>query len=95
MSHDCSTTPQTVHLFDARGVAKRFRHAAIFGAMDALRDGESMHFINDHDPIPLLNQLQQRYGDGIVINYVSREPAQIAIQFTRTASQPDISIRLI
>ena len=23
--------------FDARGVAKRFRHAAIFGALDALK----------------------------------------------------------
>ncbi len=95
MSHDCSTTTQTVHLFDARGIAKRFRHAAIFGAMDALRDGETMYFVNDHDPIPLLNQLLQRYGEGIEINYVSREPGQIAIHFTRTASQPDIAIRLI
>ena len=26
-----------IYPFDARGVAKRFRHAAIFGALDALR----------------------------------------------------------
>lgn len=25
--------------FDARGIAKRFRHAAIFGALDALSPG--------------------------------------------------------
>ena len=33
-----------VYPFDARGIAKRFRHAAIFGALDALRHGETMRF---------------------------------------------------
>ena len=42
---------------DARGVAKRFRHAAIFGALDSLHPGETMRFVNDHDPLPLLQQL--------------------------------------
>lgn len=87
MSHDCANPgSQTVHLFDARGIAKRFRHAAIFGALDALLAGETMYFINDHDPLPLLNQLRQRYGDGIEINYVSRDPGQISIHFKRTQS---------
>jgi uncharacterized protein (DUF2249 family) len=69
--------------FDARGVAKRFRHAAIFGALDSLNPGETMAFVNDHDPLPLLVQLQQRYGDGLSINYVKREPGNIAIDFKR------------
>lgn len=30
------------HVFDARGIAKRFRHAAIFGALDALEPGEEI-----------------------------------------------------
>lgn len=51
--------------FDARGVAKRFRHAAIFGALEALHDGETMRFMNDHDPVPLLGQIEQRYGNQI------------------------------
>ena len=46
--------------FDARGVAKRFRHAAIFGALDSLNPGETMLFVNDHDPLPLLAQLFER-----------------------------------
>ena len=33
--HDHST-PEGVYAFDARGIAKRFRHAAIFGALDEL-----------------------------------------------------------
>lgn len=56
-----SIVPENIYPFDARGVAKRFRHAAIFGALDTLGSGETMRFINDHDPLPLLNQIEQRY----------------------------------
>lgn len=73
---------QSVHSFDARGVAKRFRHAAIFGALEALSDGETMRFVNDHDPLPLLDQLRQRYGNQVAIGYVAREPGNIVIDFT-------------
>jgi len=85
MTHTCSNNISfDLHYpFDARGVAKRFRHAAIFGALDALNPGETMAFVNDHDPLPLLAQLTNRYGESIVINYVSHEPGQIAINFTR------------
>lgn len=71
----------TVHPFDARGVAKRFRHAAIFGALEALADGETMRFVNDHDPLPLLEQIRQRYGRQVGIAYVAREPGNIVIDF--------------
>ena len=67
--------------FDARGVAKRFRHAAIFGALESLQDGETMRFVNDHDPLPLLGQIQQRYGSQVQISYVAREPGNIIIDF--------------
>ncbi len=55
-----------VHVFDARGIARRFRHSAIFGAPGALRNGETMRFINGHDPIPLRlsnNFLWQIHGN--------------------------------
>ncbi|MBI5658230.1 MAG: DUF2249 domain-containing protein [Nitrosomonadales bacterium] len=73
----------SLYHFDARGIAKRFRHAAIFGALDALNSGETMRFVNDHDPLPLLAQLQQRYGEKVAIQYVVREPGQIVIDFAR------------
>ena len=80
--HVCNhTTPEALYPFDARGIAKRFRHAAIFGALDALIPGEIMRFCNDHDPLPLLAQMQQRYGDRVVIEYVQREPGVIVIDF--------------
>lgn len=79
-------SPDAIYPFDARGVAKRFRHAAIFGALDALQSGETMRFCNDHDPLPLLHQLHARYGEGIEINYLQREPGEIVIDFTRSAA---------
>ncbi len=76
-------SPEAIYPFDARGIAKRFRHAAIFGALDALQTGETMRFMNDHDPIPLLNQLIERYGNGLDIRYLAREPGEIVIDFVR------------
>ena len=73
--------------FDARGIAKRFRHAAIFGALDALHPGEAMDFYNDHDPIPLLQQMEQRYGHGIGIEYIERSATGVLIRFTRRPAQ--------
>ena len=74
-------SPTAIYPFDARGIAKRFRHAAIFGALDALNPGETMRFVNDHDPLPLLDQLRARYGDAVSIEYCQRDPGAIAIDF--------------
>ena len=84
--HKCGMpTPEALSSFDARGIAKRFRHAAIFGAFDAMLPGETMRFCNDHDPLPLLDQLRVRYADAIEMAYVSREPGAIVIDFVKKA----------
>ncbi|MBS1139917.1 MAG: hypothetical protein H6R13_1370 [Proteobacteria bacterium] len=81
--HSCDRpTAEALYPFDARGIAKRFRHAAIFGALDSLQPGETMRFCNDHDPLPLLAQLQHRYGPHLSIEYQQREPGAIVIDFT-------------
>ncbi len=72
-------TSPLVFQFDARGVSKRFRHAAIFGALESLDRGETMRFINDHDPLPLLQQIQQRYGSQVQIKYVERGAQGVVI----------------
>ena len=80
MSIDLAAEPNT-HLFDARGVARRFRHSAIFGAIDALRSGETMRFVNDHDPIPLIAQLRDRLGDNLSVTYRQRDAEAVVIDF--------------
>ncbi|MHB8415468.1 MAG: DUF2249 domain-containing protein [Acidiferrobacteraceae bacterium] len=72
-----------IYPFDARGVAKRFRHAAIFGALDALVPGETMDFMNDHDPLPLLDELRRRYGADVDVHYEERAPGLVRIRFNK------------
>jgi uncharacterized protein (DUF2249 family) len=86
MAHDCSrpVVAEGIYGFDARGVARRFRHAAIFGALAALEEGETMRFCNDHDPLPLLAQINQHFGPNVQIEYVSRAPGEIVIDFRIT-----------
>jgi len=74
-------SPSAIYPFDARGIAKRFRHAAIFGALDALGPGETMRFANDHDPLPLLEQITARYGERVAVEYRERGPGAILIDF--------------
>lgn len=79
---DLQILDERTHPFDARGVARRFRHSAIFGALGALQPGETMRFLNDHDPLPLLEQIRGRFGEQVDIRYVSRDPGRIVIDFT-------------
>jgi Uncharacterized conserved protein len=69
------------HIFDARGVARRFRHSAIFGAIGVLRSGETMRFVNDHDPIPLIAQLRDRLGENLTVTYRERDSDAVVIDF--------------
>lgn len=76
-------SPDSIYPFDARGIAKRFRHAAIFGALDALNPGERMRFVNDHNPVPLLQQMTSRYGDAVEIRYLDQNAEGVVIDFIR------------
>ena len=80
MPLDIQSEPNT-HIFDARGVARRFRHSAIFGAIGVLRSGETMRFVNDHDPIPLIAQLRERLGENLTVNYRQRDAEGVVIDF--------------
>ena len=80
MSLEAIAEPNT-HLFDARGIARRFRHSAIFGAIGALRNGETMRFVNDHDPIPLIAQLRDRLGENLTVTYRQRDADAVVIDF--------------
>ena len=82
-SHPLPLATEKVFPFDARAIAKRFRHAAIFGALDALTPGETMRFMNDHDPLPLLKQMSERYGGTVEVRYQKRDPGEIVIDFIK------------
>ena len=82
MAHDCSNPAEVgLYPFDARGISKRFRHSAIFGALEALNPGETMRFYTDHNPLPLLAQIEARYGKRVTMAYVSQHAGEIIIDF--------------
>lgn len=83
MSSPAEAADYKAYPFDARAIAHRFRHSAIFGALDALQAGEAMRFVNDHDPLPLLEQMRQRYGEGVEVHYLQREAGAIVIDFEK------------
>ncbi|WP_414041192.1 DUF2249 domain-containing protein [Acidithiobacillus sp. M4-SHS-6] len=68
-------------IFDASGIAKRFRDAAIFDALSALGTGETMAFFNDHDPLPLLAQTEQYFWNKVCFEYVSRSHEGVCNDF--------------
>ena len=49
--------------------------------LGALEPGETMAFFNDHDPIPLLRQIEQHFGNRVRVEYVSRAPEGVHINF--------------
>lgn len=81
MTHPDLDPAYTAHPFDARGMAHRFRRSAIFGVLGALEPGEAMRFVNDQDPLSLLAQIRERFGEHVDIVYRQRHPGAIVIDF--------------
>jgi uncharacterized protein (DUF2249 family) len=73
-----------VYPFDVRGIARRFRHAATLGALEMLNPGETLRYVNDHEPIPLLEQLHYRFGPDIEVSCIAREVGRIVLDLTRS-----------
>ena len=66
---------------DVRVIPHAIRHATIFGALDAVAPGAGLEIVADHDPIPLLHQVQQRTPDRFDITYLERGPVDFRVQF--------------
>ena len=54
----CGEQQDSAPELDARLIPPAVRHAAIFGALSAVRPGGSMVLIAPHAPVPLLEQLE-------------------------------------
>jgi uncharacterized protein (DUF2249 family)/quercetin dioxygenase-like cupin family protein len=54
-----ATDPVTL---DVRDLAPRDRHARIFATFNALRPGEALRLVNDHDPKPLKYQFAAEHA---------------------------------
>jgi uncharacterized protein (DUF2249 family) len=67
------TGPTTTTL-DVRELPRRDRHPTIFSTFDALRPGESLELVNDHDPKPLRHQFEARLPGTFTWEYLEEGP---------------------
>lgn len=77
--HDEEGLPE----LDTRTIPHAIRHATIFGALEGLRPGAGLLLTANHDPVPLLAQLEQRAPGAFGVDYVERGPEVWRLEFTR------------
>lgn len=78
-----NTTP----VIDVRTIAPYERHAQIFGRLDALGAGEALQIVNDHDPVPLHMQLENRAPGQFQWAYLQSGPQLWQIEITWKGAQ--------
>ncbi|WP_208378912.1 DUF2249 domain-containing protein [Cumulibacter soli] len=68
---------------DVQVIPHAIRHASIFGALDSIKAGYGMIIRANHDPLPLLTQLEQRAPGAFAIEYLDRGPDTFRLRFVR------------
>jgi uncharacterized protein (DUF2249 family) len=85
MSPLVTTTPAAI---DLRTIAPRERHALVFGRFDALPAGQAMQLVNDHDPLPLRFQFDDRTPGQFEWTALESGPDVWRVQITRLGIKP-------
>ena len=67
-------TSTTATRIDVREIAPRHRHALIFEGFDALKAGEALELVNDHDPAPLRHHFEDRSPGSFDWSYLQAGP---------------------
>lgn len=72
-------------VLDVRPIPGREKHPTIFRTFDALKPGESMQLVNDHDPRPLRYQFLAERPDAFEWTYEEQGPEVWRVRIARTA----------
>lgn len=78
----CGCADEGVPVLDARAIPHAIRHATVFGAFEAIPAGGCLDLVAPHNPLPLLAQLQDRFG-AIDIAYLEEGPEKWTLRLTR------------
>ncbi|MCC6270898.1 MAG: DUF2249 domain-containing protein [Microbacteriaceae bacterium] len=70
-------------VLDVRTIPHAIRHATIFGAIGAIAPGFSLDLVADHNPLPLLAQLDQRSPGEFAVSYLEEGPEVWKLRLTR------------
>lgn len=79
----CGEADTDEPVLDVREVPHSIRHATVFGALDAVPAGGTLVLVAHHDPIPLLQQLNDRTSGRIEVSYEQRGPDAWRLRITK------------
>lgn len=68
---------------DLRTMPPHLRHGVVFQSFDALKQGEALVIVNDHDPMPLLQQFKFVRPGESEHEYLERGPAAWKVRIAR------------
>ena len=69
---------------DVRSIPHAIRHATIFGALESVRPGAGLELVAPHDPLPLLDQVNQRWPGAFSVTYGERGPEAWRLSLVRS-----------
>ncbi len=72
---------------DVRTIEPPQRHARIFGTLDALREGDALEIVNDHDPKPLRFQLEARSPGQFQWTYLQSGPVEWRVRIGKLSAK--------
>lgn len=79
----CGHEDENEIVLDVRQIPHAIRHATIFGAIGAIAPGFSLDLVADHNPLPLLAQLDQRNPGEYSVSYIDDGPEVWKLRLTR------------
>jgi uncharacterized protein (DUF2249 family) len=82
----CGDHDETLPELDVQAIPHAVRHAAIFGALAALRTGGGIVLSATHDPVPLLTQLAERRPGSFEVDYLDRGPERWRMRLIRQST---------
>ena len=73
-------------IIDVRPIPRQERHPLIFSQLESLAPGQTLVVVNNHNPIPLRNQVAENYPGQYKSEYLEEGPTLYRLAFTRLAA---------
>ncbi|MGZ3797274.1 MAG: DUF2249 domain-containing protein [Pseudobdellovibrionaceae bacterium] len=74
-------------VIDAQSISPAERHAFIFQSFDNLGTGDALVIVNNHDPVPLLRQFQEKRAEQFDHEYLEKGPKVWRLRLTKTTTE--------
>lgn len=82
-----------IDILDVRRMVARDRHPTIFSRLDALKPGDTLRLVNDHDPTPLRYQLFAERPDMFTWKPEKQGPTEWIINIQKIAGKSEEQVK--